>query len=35
MTGAAKVKGVIEFIDNLIESKVKFIIFAHHYEVLD
>ena len=35
MTGTAKVKGVIEFIDNLIENKCKFIVFAHHYEVLD
>ena len=35
MTGAAKVKGVIEFIDNLLENKCKFIVFAHHYEVLD
>jgi SWI/SNF-related matrix-associated actin-dependent regulator 1 of chromatin subfamily A len=35
MTGTAKVKGVIEFLDNLIENKVKFIVFAHHYEVLD
>lgn len=35
MTGSAKVKGVIEFIDNLLENKCKFIVFAHHYEVLD
>ena len=35
MTGAAKAKGVIEFLDTLIENKCKFIVFAHHYEVLD
>lgn len=35
MTGAAKVKGVIEFVDTLVENKSKFIVFAHHYEVLD
>lgn len=35
MTGSAKVKGVIEFLDTLIENKAKFIVFAHHYEVLD
>ncbi len=35
MTGAAKVKGVIEFVDTLIENKSKFIVFAHHLEVLD
>lgn len=35
LTGAAKVKGVIEFIDTLLENKAKFIVFAHHYEVLD
>jgi len=26
---------VIEFLENLIENKVKFIIFAHHYDVMD
>ena len=28
-------KGTVEFIETLIESKVKFIVFAHHYEVMD
>jgi SWI/SNF-related matrix-associated actin-dependent regulator 1 of chromatin subfamily A len=35
LTGLAKVRGVIEFLENLIENKVKFIIFAHHYDVMD
>ena len=35
MTGKAKIKGVQAFIKTLIENKVKFIVFAHHYEVLD
>lgn len=35
MTGSAKVKGVIEFLETLVENKAKFIVFAHHYEVLD
>ena len=35
LTGSAKIKGILEFIDTLIESRVKFIIFAHHFEVMD
>jgi SNF2 family DNA or RNA helicase len=35
MTGSAKVKGTVEFIENLVENKVKFIVFCHHYEVMD
>ncbi|TNV86910.1 hypothetical protein FGO68_gene11858 [Halteria grandinella] len=35
MTGTAKVKGVISFIETLIDNKAKFILFAHHYDVLD
>lgn len=35
LTGLAKIKGILEFTDTLIEAKCKFIIFAHHFEVLD
>lgn len=35
MTGLAKVKGVCDFLENLILNKVKFIVFAHHYDVMD
>ena len=35
MTGSAKVKGTVEFIETLVENKVKFIVFCHHYEVMD
>ena len=35
LTGTAKAKGTVEFLETLIESKVKFIVFAHHYEVMD
>ncbi|CAI2378561.1 unnamed protein product [Moneuplotes crassus] len=35
ITGQAKMKGVIEFMNGLIENKQKFLIFGHHYEVLD
>jgi SWI/SNF-related matrix-associated actin-dependent regulator of chromatin subfamily A-like protein 1 len=35
LTGSAKVKGTVEFIETLVENKVKFIVFAHHYEVMD
>lgn len=35
MTAKAKIKGICEFVDTLLENKIKFLIFAHHYEVLD
>ena len=35
LTGLAKIKGILEFTDALLDNKCKFIIFAHHYEVLD
>ena len=35
MTGTAKVKGCVEFLETLIDNKQKFIVFAHHYEVMD
>ena len=34
-TGKAKVKGVLAFLETLIEGQVKFLVFAHHYVVLD
>lgn len=34
-TGLAKVRGVLEFLETLIENKTKFILFAHHYDVMD
>lgn len=35
LTGKAKIKGVLEYIDELLENDIKFIIFAHHIEMLD
>ena len=35
LTGHAKVEGVKEFMSNLIENDVKFLLFAHHINVLD
>lgn len=35
LTGLAKVKSTIEFIGTLIENDIKFIVFAHHLEVLN
>ncbi|GIX61227.1 DNA helicase, putative [Babesia caballi] len=35
LTGEAKVKAVCEYISHLLQSSVKFIIFAHHRSVLD
>ena len=35
MSGSAKVKGTVEFLENLVENRVKFVVFAHHYEVMD
>ena len=35
MSGEAKVKGVNAFIETLLDNETKFIVFAHHYSVLD
>eukprot|EP00347_Sterkiella_histriomuscorum_P021164 403335006 len=35
LTGTAKIKGIQEFIETLLENRCKFLIFAHHYDVLD
>ena len=35
MTGEAKLVGVLDFMDTLIENNCKFIMFAHHQRVMD
>lgn len=35
LSGEAKVKGVNAFLETLLDNQVKFIVFAHHYTVLD
>ena len=35
LTGEAKIKGIVNFIENLIKSDTKFIVFAHHIKVMD
>jgi SWI/SNF-related matrix-associated actin-dependent regulator 1 of chromatin subfamily A len=35
LTGQAKVRGVCEYVSYLLQSDCKFIIFAHHLEILD
>ena len=35
MTGEAKVDGVCEFLETLVENSVKFLVFAHHFTMLD
>jgi SWI/SNF-related matrix-associated actin-dependent regulator 1 of chromatin subfamily A len=35
LTGISKVQGVIDFCNNLVEEKLKFLVFAHHITVLD
>ncbi|CDW72220.1 snf2 family n-terminal domain containing protein [Stylonychia lemnae] len=35
LTGTAKIKGIQEFMETLLENRCKFLIFAHHYDVLD
>jgi SNF2 family DNA or RNA helicase len=35
LTGISKVNGIIEFCNNLVDEKLKFLIFAHHITVLD
>eukprot|EP00347_Sterkiella_histriomuscorum_P020832 403336296 len=34
LTGKAKLKGIIEYVDYMIENQVKFILFAHHQHVM-
>ena len=34
-TGEAKIKGSIEFINDLMENDLKFLVYAHHILVLD
>ena len=34
-SGEAKIRGINEFIETLIDNGTKFIVFAHHYSVLD
>ena len=34
-TGSAKIRGIVEFVETLLENKCKFLIFAHHFNVLD
>lgn len=35
LTAAAKIKGICEFVETLLENRCKFLIFGHHYSVLD
>ena len=35
LTGKAKIKGIQDYISELMENDIKFIIFAHHIEILD
>ena len=35
LTAQAKIKGICEFVETLLENRCKFLIFAHHYNVLD
>lgn len=35
LTGLAKLKGLKDYIAELIENDLKFIIFAHHIDVID
>ena len=35
LTAAAKIKGICEFVETLLENRCKFLIFGHHYAVLD
>ena len=35
LSGEAKLEGICEFLDNLIDNECKFLIFAHHHSVLD
>jgi hypothetical protein len=35
MTANAKIKGTHAFLETLIDNKVKFLVFAHHYAMMD
>ena len=35
LTGKAKIKGVLEYVNELLENDIKIITFAHHIYVLD
>jgi len=35
LTGEAKLSGITDFMETLIENSCKFIVFAHHMAVLD
>ena len=35
LTGLAKIPGILEVIDTMLESGTKFILFAHHFVVMD
>ena len=35
LTASAKIRGICEFVETLLENRVKFLIFGHHYNVLD
>ena len=35
LTGSSKVKGICDYVSYLVQNDCKFIIFAHHLEVLD
>ena len=35
MSGEAKVQGSIDFLETLLEAGTKFLLFAHHVNVLD
>ena len=35
MTANAKIDGVCEFIETLLDNNVKFLIFAHHHDMLN
>lgn len=35
LSGLSKIKGILDFCNDFIEQKVKFLIFAHHKTILD
>lgn len=35
LSGEAKLPGIIEFIETLVDNECKFLLFAHHLSVMD
>ena len=35
MSGEAKIEGICEFVDTMLDNETKFILYAHHHITMD